>query len=152
MAAVAGALLGALVFRLGLGTLRGLGLGVFLCAGAAFAVGACLFQRGLRRRARMAAIADLLPRYLDHHRDDEFLFDEPDLDAALADRRLPAVRAEIRAATRALLVSLEEEMRRQTGHARRSGRPGCRRARLRAAGRSEPRRRRIAVRLAIAPS
>jgi hypothetical protein len=106
----------------------------------------------VRRRARMAAIADLLPRYRDHHPHDELFFAEPDLDGAPSDRRLPAARAEIRAATRALLVSLEEEMRREIGQARRSGRPGCRRARLRAVGRSEPRRRRVPVRLATIPS
>jgi hypothetical protein len=151
-AAGAGVLVGALGFCLGLGNLRGMGLVALLLGGVALAVVVYLFERGVRRRARMEAIAELLPRFREHQMEDEFLFEEPDLGGD--DRSAPplAARTEIRAATRALLVSLEEEMRREKGQARRSARPGCRRARLRAVGRSEPRRRRVSLRAATLPS
>ncbi|MEO8212282.1 MAG: hypothetical protein ABI560_03770 [Myxococcales bacterium] len=117
----------------------------------AFGAAIGLVQRALRRRARLEAIADLLPSYRPRQMEDEFLFDEGDFGEDFSGR-LPAGRAEMRAATRALLVSLEEEMRREVSRARRSGHPACRHARLRTAGRSEARRRRIPVRLATSAS
>lgn len=125
------------------------------------AIGVCLFVQGLRdrRRARVAAIAALLPgvgrRYrrwaADNDIDDSFLLDDFEGGDELSEN-MPIARAEIRAATRALLVSLEEEMRRDGTGKRRSARPACRRARLRAAGRSEPKRRHARVRSATMPS
>jgi hypothetical protein len=115
-----------------------------------------MFLRGLRRQARMRAIDELLPRYRERmrYRDiadgaarqsrrpvgarswrgDETEWAEEGTDAPLG-------RADMRAATRALLVSLEEEMRREAVIDR-SPRPACRRARLRAAGRAKTERRR----------
>lgn len=136
--------------RLGWRGLNGARLAAFLVGGVALVTAIFLFQRGLRRRARLDAIADLLPSYRRRHHD-EFLFDEPDLDDDLS-TRIPHARGEVRAATRALLVSLEDEMRREMGRVRRTRRPSCRRARLRAAGRSESRRRRISVRIDSTPS
>jgi hypothetical protein len=131
--------------------LHGIRLAAFLFGVVAFAAAIGLFHRALRRRARLEAIAELLPGYRPRAMEDELLFDEVDLDGDHSGR-LPAGRAEMRAATRALLVSLEEEMRREVSRARRGGRPGCRHARLRTAGRSEARRRRVPLRLATIPS
>ena len=125
------------------------------------AMGVWLFVRGLRdrRRARVAAIAALLPGVGRRHRG--FTLDDEIDDAFMMDdfegsddpsERLPTARAEIRAATRALLGALEEEMRRDGSGKRRSTRPACRRARLRVAGRSEPKRRHLRVRTASIPS
>jgi len=130
----------------------------FLAGIALCAAGLYMFQRGLRRRARLRAIDQLLP----HHR--ERLRHRELADAAAAQTRRfiddrmwtgdetewgddggdpPLGRSEMRAATRALLVSLEEEMRREA-LVRGAGpaRPACRRARLRAAGRAKTTRRR----------
>lgn len=130
-----------------------LAAGVGLCA-----AGLYMFQRGLRRRARVRAIDQLLP----HHHERRRYRDMADA-AAEKNRRFiddgawtlddtewtddgtdaPLGRSEMRAATRALLVSLEEEMRREAVvRDGRSTRPGCRRARLRAAGRAKTGRRR----------
>jgi hypothetical protein len=114
-----------------------------------------LVRRARRHRARVEAIRTLLPQYRARHHlwamtaeemegADPYSFDDADEDDT--SRGVPVARAEFRAVTRALLMSLEEEMRRETGRHRRTGRPACRRARLRAAGRSEPRRRRVPVR------
>ena len=130
--------------------------GVLLCA-----VGLFMFQRGLRRQARLRAIAELLPHYRERMRYRDMA------DAAAAHTRrfggandwsldegewadegteAPLARAEMRAATRALLVSLEEEIRHETAARRkRTTRPACRRVRLRAAGRAKTERRRVIV-------
>jgi hypothetical protein len=130
-----------------------LAAGVGLCA-----TGLYMFQRGLRRRARLRAIDQLLP----HDRERRHYRDQADA-AAKRNRRLinerawalaetewaddgadaPLGRSEMRAATRALLVSLEEELRREAVvRGGRVTRPACRRARLRAAGRVKTTRRR----------
>ncbi|MEP6655569.1 MAG: hypothetical protein ABJA82_19540 [Myxococcales bacterium] len=131
--------------------LHGMRLAAFMFGVVAFGAAIGLVKRALRRRARLEAIAELLPSYRPRPMEDEFLLDEGDLDDDHSGH-LPAGRAEMRAATRALLVSLEEEMRREVGRARRSGRPACRHARLRIAGRSEARRRRVPVRIATSAS
>lgn len=125
--------------------------------GLILAAGVWLFFRGLRdrRRARMAAIAALLPGMgrrrrgwsVDDDIDSAFLLDDCEGGDDFSEN-LPAARAEIRAATRALLGALEEDMRRDGTGKRRSTRPGCRRARLRTAGRSEAKRRHPRVRAA----
>jgi hypothetical protein len=127
--------------------------GLALCA-----VGLYMFQHGLRRRARLRAIDELLPAYRERMR----YRDMADA-AAQQSRRFvgaktwtsdqaewadegteaPLGRADMRAATRALLVSLEEEMRREAAiRGARPARPACRRARLRAASRVKAERRR----------
>jgi hypothetical protein len=125
-------------------------LGALICG-----VTVVLFRRARRYRSRVEAIRTLLPQYRERHplwtmsadeleRGDPFSFEDMDEDDPSLS--VPVARAEFRAVTRALLMSLEEEMRRESGRHRRSGRPACRRARLRAAGRSEPRRRRVLAR------
>lgn len=132
--------------------LHGVRLIAFLVGALAFATATYLLQRTFRRRARLDAIADLLPNYRHYRRHaDELFFDEPELDDELS-ARLPVARGEVGSAARALLVSLEDEMRRDTVRMRRNNRPHCRQARLRTAGRSESRRRRIPVRFATTPS
>lgn len=132
--------------------------GAVLCG-----MGLLLLQRGLRRRARLRAIADLMPHYRNRMGYAQgasvaaassrrfSAMDEWEQEAAdwgSDDRAdLPLARAEMRAATRALLVSLEDELRHEAGshHHRRSARPACRRARLRAAGRDSLGQRRHVV-------
>lgn len=142
-----------------------------LVAGAVLCgVGLFLFQRGLRRQARLRAIADLMPHYraqMGYARASAAVaassrrasaLDDWEQEAAdwAADERAdrPLARAEMRAATRALLVSLEDELRHEAAlRHQRSARPACRRARLRAAGRGPlGQRRRIAVRPVRDPS
>ncbi|MES1207669.1 MAG: hypothetical protein ABUS79_17160 [Pseudomonadota bacterium] len=144
--------------QVGMEGLRGMRLLAFCLGVVICATGVFLFRREMRRRARAAAIARLLPRYRARRRAwnsavgdpgnvDSFLFNDSDWYDE-ASERVPASGAQVREATRALLVSLEDELRRErTANARRAGRrPACRRARLRAAGRSEARRRRVSVR------
>jgi hypothetical protein len=132
---------------------------ITLAAGVGlFAAGLYMFQRGLRRRARMRAIERLLPHHRERRRyrdladaavkknrrfidDKGWMLDETEWTDDGADA--PLGRSEMRAATRALLVSLEEELRRDAVvGGPRSTRPACRRARLRAAGRVKTGRRR----------
>lgn len=134
-----------------LASLRGIRLAAFIVGTMGFAFAIYLFQRSVRRRARLEAIADLLPAYRHHRFDDEFLLDQADLEDRLSES-IPGARADVRHVTRALLVSLEEEMRRETGRVRRSSRPACRHARLRVAGQTPSRRRRVPLRLATSPS
>jgi hypothetical protein len=124
----------------------GLVIGLALCVG-----GVVLFQRAARRRARINALTALMPRYQSRRMEQDFPFGDFDPAVDFSDR-LPIARSEIRDATRALLVSLEEEMQRETARQRRSGRPACRRARLRAAGRSPLGRRRVVPRATSIPS
>lgn len=145
VAAAAGAAVVAHGLGTGLHTLRGVPLAIFLLGGVALVGGVFLVNRAIRRRARLEVIATLLPRYRENRRDDQFSFDQVGLEGEPSGR-IPTTHAEIRNATRALLASLEEEVRRDTGHARRSKRPACRRARLRLAGQSERSRRRVAHR------
>jgi hypothetical protein len=138
-------------FEIGVITLQGVRLVAFLVGAVVFGAGVFLFQRGVKRRARIDAMAALLPRYRRNRNPDPFLLDDGYADDEPLDG-MPVIRSEMRAATRALLVSLEEEMRCESGPRRRPVRPACRRARLRVAGRSEPGRRRISVRPASIPS
>lgn len=140
-------------------SLHGVRLAMFVGGVLIFAVGVGLFLREIRarRRARIEAIAALLPKIggrrrwaLNNQMEDSWLDDFEGTDDL--SERVPMARAEIRAATRALLVSLEEEMRRDGIGKRRSARPACRRARLRVAGRAEAKRRHPRVRSASIPS
>lgn len=148
-------------FQLGLGNLRGLQMVGFITGVVVCATGIVLFERGLRRRAHAALVAKLLPRYSAQRRmwtaagraevlrahPDSFLMDESDwVDGSSAHGRGDASGAKLHEATRALLVSLEDELRRETSCDRRPSRPACRRARLRAVRRLEPRRRRVSAR------
>lgn len=123
--------------------------GLFLCG-----VGVSLIVRGVRQRTRMRVLAELLPAAHERLR----LRRAADATAAHPHRLVhgrvsaiddtewadeatdaPRARADMRAATRALLVSLEDELRREAANrVIRPGRPACRRARLRAAGRGKP--------------
>ena len=128
--------------------------GALLCGAGIF-----LVQRGLRRRAELRTIAKLMPRYREHIRratqagaadqmrrlagEDDWQTDAPEWSED--GNELPRARAEMRAATRALLVSLADELRQESRRGR-GARPACRHARLRAAGRgSVERRRRVVV-------
>ena len=164
-AAVAGAAVVVRGAEMGLVSLHGTRLVMFGSGVLIFSLGIGLFLRGLRQRRRvrrMEAIAALLPRVgggagrrlrwaMNNETEDSFLMDDFEGADDLSER-LPIARAEIRAATRALLVSLEEEMRRDGVGKRRAGRPACRRARLRVAGRAESERRHPRVRSATIPS
>ena len=129
--------------------------GTMLCA-----VGVFLFQRGLRRQARLRAIADLMPYYRNglHARggnagairggsfpaNDAWRLDGTEWSDERSEA--PLAHAEMRAATRALLVSLEDELRQEvTSRRQRTSHPACRRARLRRAGRAKTERRRRAL-------
>jgi hypothetical protein len=163
--AVAAAIAGAAVVvrgaETGLVRLHGARLVMFAGGILIFCLGVVLFLRGVRerRRARMEAIAALMPRIGGARRrwarnneiEDSFLLDDFEGSDDLSEG-MPVARAEIRAATRALLVSLEEEMRREGLGRRRATRPACRRARLRVAGRAEPKRRHPRVRVETIPS
>jgi hypothetical protein len=138
----------------------------FMAGAVICTIGVCLFVRGLRlrRRARTIRIASLLPRLsrarigdarlslgIGDELAEGFLRDDFTTADDLSDG-IPSAPSEIRAATRALLVSLEEELRREGRRPRRTGRPACRRARLRVVGRSEPKRRRVRARPVSIPS
>jgi len=132
--------------------------GTMLCA-----IGVFLFQRGLRQQARLRAIAELMPHVQDRWRsrsgvgagrsfrsfrpspaNDAWHRDGSEWSDDLSDA--PLAHAEMRAATRALLVSLEDELRQETTSRReRTAHSACRRARLRAAGRAKAERRRRVV-------
>ncbi len=161
-AAAAGAAVVAHGVQKGLIDPHGVRLTVFLIGIVICGAGIYLLQRGLRRRARIEAIRALLPRTFDRRRAwasgsrdtgraDPFGIEALDWGDDPGDV-MPRAHAEIRAATRALLVSLEEEMRTEAGRVRRAGRPACRRARLRVAGRNGSQRRRVPVRFASSPS
>ena len=128
-------------FVSGLHRVSGGRLIVFVCGAFAISVGIHMIGHVVQHRRRLQAAA-VLPWLRERWRErrlasDDYgealdLMDGPDSEGIELPRLVPA---EVRAATRALLVSLEDELRREPSARRRSAHVACRRARLRAAGR-----------------